>query len=172
MTGFPGRTQYLVDKALAAATIADASQSNVEIFIAAVHRVRSWECLKWGNAEMRPEKSYLSLARGPRDDRSTAGSQAMLMAWLPPGAPLLPCVAVVFPLPSCLTAKHANSCDIARNAAIPIMARPALTLARRDRQQLAEWGSAAQFECQIFAPRLQAVLLLHHRSADAQTAGA
>jgi hypothetical protein len=34
MTGFPGRTQYLVDKALAAATIADASQSNIEILLA------------------------------------------------------------------------------------------------------------------------------------------
>jgi hypothetical protein len=38
IAGFPGRTQYLVDKALAAATIADASQSDIEIFIAAIHR--------------------------------------------------------------------------------------------------------------------------------------
>jgi hypothetical protein len=38
IAGFPGRTQYLVDKALAAATIADASQSNIEVFIAAIHR--------------------------------------------------------------------------------------------------------------------------------------
>jgi hypothetical protein len=38
IAGFPGRTQYLVDKALAAATIADASQSNIEIIITAIHR--------------------------------------------------------------------------------------------------------------------------------------
>jgi len=38
IAGFPGRTQYLVDKALAAATIADASQSNIEIFIATIHK--------------------------------------------------------------------------------------------------------------------------------------
>jgi hypothetical protein len=37
MTGFPGRAQHLVDEALAAATIADASQSDIEIFIATVH---------------------------------------------------------------------------------------------------------------------------------------
>jgi hypothetical protein len=37
IAGFPGRTQYLVYKALAAATIADSSQSNIEIFIAAIH---------------------------------------------------------------------------------------------------------------------------------------
>src|SRR5215831_6284732 len=97
----------------------------------------------------------------------------MSMAWLPPGAPLLSRRrAVVFQLLSCLTAKHANSCGIARNAVIPIMARhAALTWARTDRQQVAEWGSDAHSECQIFAPRLQVVLLLHHRSADAQTAG-
>jgi DNA-directed RNA polymerase specialized sigma54-like protein len=38
MTGFPGRTQYLIDEALVAAAIADASQSNIEIVIAVVHR--------------------------------------------------------------------------------------------------------------------------------------
>ena len=93
----------------------------------------------------------------------------MSMAWLPPGAPLLSRRrAVVFPLPSWLTAIHANSWEIARNAVIPIMVRyAALTSARRDRQQVVEWGSDAHSECQIFAPRLQAVLLLHHRSADA-----
>ena len=37
MTGFPGRAQHLIDEALAAATIADASQSDIEFFIAAVH---------------------------------------------------------------------------------------------------------------------------------------
>ena len=97
----------------------------------------------------------------------------MSMAWLPAGAPLLSRRrAVVFPLPACLTAKHANSCEIARNAVIPIMARyAALTWKRTDRQQVAEWESDAHSECQIFAPRLQADLLLHHRSADAQTAG-
>jgi hypothetical protein len=81
-------------------------------------------------------------------------------------------LTVVFPLLSCLTAKHANSCEIARNAIILIMARyAALTSARRDRQQVAELGSDAHSECQLFAPRLQGVLLLHHRSADAQTDG-
>ena len=81
-------------------------------------------------------------------------------------------LTVVFQQPSCLTAKHAHSCETARNAAIPIMVRyAALTSARRDRQQVAEWGADAQSECQIFAPQLQAVLLLHRRSADAQTAG-
>ena len=96
----------------------------------------------------------------------------MSMAWLLPGARLLSRRrAVVFPLPSCLTAKHANSCEIARNGVIPVMARSVvLTSARRDRQQVAEWGSDAQSECQTFAPRPQAVLLLHHRSGDAQTA--
>jgi hypothetical protein len=38
IAGFPGRPQYLVYKTLAAATIADSSQSNIEIFIAAIHR--------------------------------------------------------------------------------------------------------------------------------------
>jgi len=38
MTGFPGRAQHLIDEALAAATIADASQSDIEVFIAAIHR--------------------------------------------------------------------------------------------------------------------------------------
>jgi hypothetical protein len=47
--------------------------------------------------------------------------------------------AVEFPLLPCLTAKHANSCEIARNAVIPIMARyAALTWVRRDRQQVAD----------------------------------
>jgi hypothetical protein len=79
--------------------------------------------------------------------------------------------AVAFPLLSCLTAKHANSCEIARNAVIPIMVRYAvLTWARRDRQPAAERVSDVRFERQTFAPGLQAVLLLHHRSADAQTA--
>lgn len=69
----------------------------------------------------------------------------MTMVWLPPGAPLLSRRrAVVFPLPSCLTAKHANSCEIARNAVIPIMASyAALTCPRRGRQQAAEWVSDA-----------------------------
>jgi hypothetical protein len=35
---FPGGTQHLVDKALTATTIADASQPDIEIFIAAIHR--------------------------------------------------------------------------------------------------------------------------------------
>ncbi len=80
----------------------------------------------------------------------------MSMALLPPGAPLLSRRrAVVFPLPSCLAAKHANSCEIARNAVIPIMAGSAgLTSARRDRQQVAEWDWDARSECQAFAPRL------------------
>ena len=97
----------------------------------------------------------------------------MSMAWLPPGAPLLSRRrAVVFALPSCLTAKHANSCEIARNAVIPIMATyAALTWARRDRQQVADSESDARSECQTFAPRLQADCLLHHRSANAQTGG-
>ena len=97
----------------------------------------------------------------------------MSMAWLPPGAPLLSRRhAVVLQLPPCLTAKRANSYDRMRNAVIPIRARSAgLIWARRDRQQAAEWGSDARSECQTFAPRLHAVLLLHHRSADAQTAG-
>src|SRR5215470_15933294 len=90
----------------------------------------------------------------------------------PEGMCKLSTLTVVLELLSCLTAKHANSCEIARNAVIPIMARPAaLTSARRDRQQVAEWGSGAQSECQIFAPEQQAVLLLHRRSADAQTRG-
>ena len=97
----------------------------------------------------------------------------MSMAWLPPGAPLLSCRrAVVFPLPSCLTAKRANSCEIARNGVIPVMARSVvLTSARRDRQRVAERDSDAQSERRTFAPRLQADLLLTHRSANAQTAG-
>ena len=37
MTGFPGRTQHLVDEAPAAAMVADASQPNIEFVIAAVH---------------------------------------------------------------------------------------------------------------------------------------
>jgi len=37
MTGFPGRAQHLVDKVPAAATIADASQPDIEFVIAAVH---------------------------------------------------------------------------------------------------------------------------------------
>jgi len=80
--------------------------------------------------------------------------------------------AVVLPLPSCLTAKHANSCEIARNAVIPIMARSAgLTSARTDRPQVAEWESDAHSECQTFAPLLQADLVLHYRSPSAQTGG-
>src|SRR5215813_7770349 len=68
-------------------------------------------------------------------------------------------LTVVFPLPSCLTAKQANSCEIARNAVIPIMVRYAvLTWARRDRQPPAEPVSDVRFERQTFAPRLQAVL--------------
>ena len=60
----------------------------------------------------------------------------MSMAWLPPGAPFLSRRrAVVFPLPSCLTAKHAKSCDCVRNAVIPIMAGAiALTCGRTDCQ--------------------------------------
>ena len=97
----------------------------------------------------------------------------MSMAWLPPGAPLLSRRrAVVFQLPSYLTAKHANSCEIARNAVIPIMARSAaLTSARRDRQHVADSESDVRSECQTFAPRLHADLLLHHRSANGQKAG-
>jgi len=80
-------------------------------------------------------------------------------------------LTVVFPLPSCLTAKHTNPCEIARNAVIPIMVRSAaLTSARRDRQQVAEWRSDAHSECQIFGPRLPAVLLPHHQLMNAQTA--
>src|SRR5258708_2163616 len=93
---------------------------------------------------------FLRAAREPTD--APGGSQAMSMAWLPPGAPLLsrpscgrvPSAvmprrrAVVFPLLSCLAAKRANSHDCMRNAVIPIMARSAaLTWARRDRQQAA-----------------------------------
>jgi hypothetical protein len=33
-------------------------------------------------------------------------------------------LTVVLQLPSCLTAKHANSCEIVRNAVIPIMSGP------------------------------------------------
>ena len=80
----------------------------------------------------------------------------MSMAWLLAGAPLLSRRrAVVLRLPSCLTAKHANSWEIARNAVIPIMARyAALTWAQRDRQQAAGSDSNAHSECQIFALRL------------------
>ena len=97
----------------------------------------------------------------------------MSMAWLPVGAPLLSRRrAVVFPLPSWLTAKHANSCEVARNAVIPIMARSvALTWARRDRQQVAELNSDAQSECQTFAHRRRADRWLHHRSANARAGG-
>jgi len=97
----------------------------------------------------------------------------MSMAWLPLGAPLLSRRrAVVFQPRSCLTAKHANSYDRVRNAVIPIVAKSAvLTWVRTDRQQVAAWESGARCECQTFAPRLQADLLLHHRSANAQTAG-
>jgi len=37
IAGFPGRTQHLIYEALAAPRIADAPQSNIEIFIAAIH---------------------------------------------------------------------------------------------------------------------------------------
>ena len=97
----------------------------------------------------------------------------MSMAWLPSGAPLLSRRrGVVLRLPSCLNAKHANSCEMARNAVISIMARSAgLIWVRTDRQQAAERESGALSECQTFASRLQADLLLRHRSANAQTAG-
>src|SRR6266446_1869828 len=120
------------------------------------------------------EEAHLFLASGTRADRRTRREPSHVNGLaLVRGRPFLSCRrAVVFPLPSCLTAKHANSCEIARNAVIPIMARyAALTSARRDRQQVTEWGADAHSECQIFAPRLQAVFLMHHRPADAQTAG-
>jgi transposase-like protein len=61
--------------------------------------------------------------------------------------------------------------NVNSDASAEVMAASAaLTSARRDRQRVAEWGSGAHSECQIFAPQLQAILLLHHRSADAQTA--
>jgi hypothetical protein len=114
---------------------------------------------------------FLRAAREPTD--APAASQAMSMTWLPAGAPLLSRRhAVALALLSCLPAKTCELVQIALNAAIPIMARSAvLTSAPRDRQQVADSESDARSECQTFAPRLQADLLLHHRSANAQTAG-
>ena len=119
------------------------------------------------------EESHLVLASGTRADRRTRREPSHVNGLAPVGGrSFLSCRrAVVFPLPSCLTAKHANSCEIALNAAIPIMARSAvLTSARRDRQRVTDSESDARSECQTFAPRLQADLLLHHRSANAQMA--
>src|SRR5258706_2883371 len=98
----------------------------------------------------------------------------MSMAWLSSGEPLLSRRrAVVFPLLSCLTAKHANSCEIARNAVIPIMARyAALTWARRDRQQVAEWRSDARSGCQTFSSPLPAEPLVPHATPNGPTGGA
>jgi len=173
VTGFPGCVQHLVDKAPAAAAIADASEPDIELVIAAVHECGPLGVSEWPVPERGLKNRVLLLraAREPTD--APGGNQAMSMAWFPPGAPLLSRRrAVVLELPSCLTAKHANSCEIARNAVIPIMARSAvLTWARRDCQPVAECGSDARSECQTFAPRLQADLLLHHRSANAQTGG-
>src|SRR5215468_1784839 len=112
VTRLAGGARHLIYEALAAATIADASQSNVEIFIAAVHRVRSWECLKWGNAEMRPEKSYLSLARGPRGDRSPRREPSHVNG-------LAPCGGAPFISPSrgrvlAAVMSHRQTCELMR----------------------------------------------------------
>jgi hypothetical protein len=123
---------------------------------------------------MRFEIPHFSPASGTRADRRTRREPSHVNGLAPVRVrPLLSCRrAVVLQLPSCLTAKHANSWEIARNAVIPIIAgSAALTSARRDRQQAPEWGSDAHSESQIFAPRLQVDRLLHHRSANAQTAG-
>src|SRR6266404_6452950 len=118
------------------------------------------------------EEAHLFLASGTRADRRTRREPSHVNGLaLVRGRPFLSCRrAVVLQLPPCLTAKRSNSYDCMRNAVIPIMARPAaLTWARRDRQQVAEWESGARSECRTFAPRLQADRLLHHRSANAQT---
>ena len=120
------------------------------------------------------EDFRLSQASGTRADRRTRREPSHVNGLAPVGGrSFLSCRrAVVFPLPSCLTAKHANSCEIALNAVIPIMVTyAALIWVRRDRQQVAERRSGAHSECQIFAPRLQADLLLHHRSANARAGG-
>jgi transposase-like protein len=58
------------------------------------------------------------------------------------------------------------------DASVEVMARyAALTSARRDRQEVAEWGADVRSERQTFAPRLQADRLLHRRSANAQMGG-
>src|SRR5712671_5507071 len=121
---------------------------------------------------MRLEESHLFLASGTRADRRTRREPSHVNGLAPSGG-------ASFISPSCGRVPPAvmpgrNTCELMRDCAkcvIPITAgSAALTWARRDRQQVAEWESGARSECQTFAPRLQAGLLLHHRSANAHTA--
>ena len=60
--------------------------------------------------------------------------------------------------------------NINSDASAEVMAgSAALTSARTGHQPAAERVSDARSECQTFAPRLQADLLLHRRSANGQT---
>src|SRR5215475_11844581 len=71
IAGFFSRAQHLIDEALAAAVIADASQSDVEIFITAVHRCNP-ACSFLGQVLERDfEKPHPFPASGTRADRRT-----------------------------------------------------------------------------------------------------
>src|SRR5260370_23175350 len=89
MTGFLGGAQHLVDKALAAATIVDASQPNVELVIVALHESGPPGVSEWAVPE-RGLKNRILLSRAAREPTDApARGQAMSIAWPPPGARLL-----------------------------------------------------------------------------------
>jgi len=93
MTGLPGGAQHLVDKALAAATIADAAQLDIELIVVAVHACppggSEWPVLE---RNLKKRTFRLRAAREPTD--APARGQVISMAWPAAGG-------ASFILPSC-----------------------------------------------------------------------
>src|SRR5215831_18847185 len=103
------------------------------------------------------------------DSRPTSSNQCRILRLKPNYAGSS---AVVPPSPPCHTAKHANTCDVVRNAVIPIMADSVvLTWARTGRRHAACWLVGMLFRRQAFVRLLHVGLSSNYRSTVCQTVG-